>query len=70
MLELLTQTEKDLTIMLIQGQNFNGISYWLSIDRKEYLKIKRSVFKKLKITKAIQILPTIIEDKLFKSHLN
>lgn len=62
MLELLTEEEKEIMLMLIRGQNFNGISEWLGIDYAEYVKIKKSLLKKMGINRITKLLPEIIEN--------
>lgn len=47
MFEALSQDEKELMFLIIQGHNFNGITEWLSIDYSKYLTIKRSLLKKI-----------------------
>ena len=64
MLDLLTDTEKEIMYMLIQGQNFNGISDFIGIDYQEYITLKKSIFKKLHITRIIQILPLLLSNGL------
>lgn len=62
MLSLLTTTEKEVMLLLVQGYNFNGISQYLDIDYSLYIKIKRSLLKKLHITRITQILPLLIKN--------
>lgn len=64
MLDLLTDTEKEIMYMLIQGQNFNGISDFIGIDYQEYITLKKSIFKKLHITRITQILPLLLSNGL------
>lgn len=64
MLEILTEQEKEIATMLMQGQNYRVICEWIGINYKEYLKIKRSIFKKLNIKRVIQILPIAIKNKI------
>lgn len=45
MLDLLTDTEKEIMYMLIQGQNFNGISDFIGIDYQEYITLKNQYLK-------------------------
>ena len=54
---VLTDTEKIIIDMLAYGHNTQSILDWLGIDYAEYKKHKRQVFKKLKITRTIQVLP-------------
>lgn len=56
MFKALSQDEKELMFLIIQGHNFNGITEWLSIDYSEYLTIKRSLLKKLHVKRITQIL--------------
>ena len=64
MLENLTDIEKEIMLLLIQGQNYDGISEYLIIDYSEYKILKKSLFKKLHITKIIQILPLLLQNGL------
>lgn len=61
MLSELTFEEKEIMFMLIQGQNFNEISTYMSIDYKKYKNIKKSLFKKLQITKITEILKVLLQ---------
>ena len=60
MLEKLTDTEKEVMLLLIQGHNFNAISDLLCIDYNLYVSTKKSLFKKLHISRVIQILPLLL----------
>lgn len=60
MLENLTELENNIIQMLIQGHNAKGISDILGIDYIAYIKIKKSILKKLHITKTIQLLLILI----------
>lgn len=62
MLEDLTENEKEIMFLLIQGHNFNGISDFLEIDYPTFIILKKSMFKKLKITRIIQILPLLLKN--------
>ena len=62
MLEDLTENEKEIMFLLIQGHNFNGISDFLEIDYPTFIILKKSIFKKLKITRIIQILPLLLKN--------
>ncbi len=64
MIDKLTEEEKDVMLLLIQGHNFQGVSAFLGIDYLVYIKIKKSIFKKLHITKIIQILPLLLQNGL------
>ncbi len=63
MLEILNEGEKEVAMMLMQGQNANGIMNWLGIDYKEYIKIKKNILKELKIRRITQLLPLAVEEK-------
>lgn len=67
MLEILTEQEKEIATMLMQGQNYRVICEWIGINYKEYLQIKRSIFKKLNIKRVTQILPAAVQEKLIDS---
>ena len=56
MLEDLTENEKEIMFLLIQGHNFNGISDFLEIDYPTFIILKKSIFKKLKISRTTEIL--------------
>lgn len=56
-----TDTEQTVMNMLYLGHNICTISDWLGINHAECIKIKRQIFKKLGITRVIQILPAIIK---------
>ena len=62
MLEDLTENEKEIMFLLIQGHNFNGISDFLEIDYPTFIILKKYMFKKLKITRIIQILPQLLNN--------
>ena len=61
MIDILTEEEKEVMLLLIQGHNFQGVSDFLGIDYLVYINIKKSILKKLKITRIIKILPYLIE---------
>lgn len=56
----LTEQEKEIALMLMQGQNCRTICEWFGIDYKEYVKIKKNIFKKLNIKRVTQLLPLAI----------
>ncbi len=56
----LTDIEKDIMNMLICGHNSPAIIDWYELDIKDFNKIKRNIFKKLKISRTIQILSAAI----------
>lgn len=60
MLEDLTENEKEIMFLLIQGHNFNGISDFLEIDYSTFIIIKKSIFKKLKISRTTEILGLLL----------
>lgn len=62
MIEALTEIEKEVMFLLIQGQNFNGISSWMRIDYSGYIKIKKSIFRKMKIKRSAQLLYALIQN--------
>lgn len=64
MLEDLTENEKEIMFLLIQGHNFNGISQICVIDYSTYVRLRKSLLKKLCIRKITQILPKLIENGL------
>jgi len=60
----LTQIEYEVVSMLIYGHNSRAIIEWLEITNKEFLKIKYTIFRKLKITRTIQLLNVLIEKQI------
>ena len=63
--ELLSDKEKDLMYLLIQGQTLKGILQWMNIDYLSYTKIKKSLLKKMKVKRITQLIAALI-----KSHVN
>ena len=61
MLEDLTENEKEIMFLLIQGHNFNGISDFLEIDYPTFIILKKSIFKKLKISRMTEILGLLLQ---------
>lgn len=61
MLEDLTENEKEIMFLLIQGHNFNGISDFLEIDYPTFIILKKSMFKKLKISRMTEILGLLLQ---------
>lgn len=61
MLEDLTDNEKEIMFLLIQGHNFNGISDFLEIDYPTFIILKKSIFKKLKISRTTEILGLLLQ---------
>lgn len=59
MLETLTPKETEVLYMLIRGQNYRGITDWLGLDYNEYVKLKRSIFKKLNVTRMNELIYVI-----------
>lgn len=64
MLVELTQLEKEIMDMLIQGQNPNGITSWLGISYVEYSKNRKSILKKLNIRRITEIYPHILINQI------
>lgn len=64
MIELLTETEKEMMYMLIRGQNYKGISLWLCIDYSEYVKLKKSILKKMNVKRITQLLLVLINENI------
>ena len=62
MFENLTENEKEIMFLLVQGHNFNGILEFVGIDYPTFIALKKSLFKKLHISRVIQILPLLIKD--------
>ena len=69
MLDTLTSDEKEIMFMLVQGRNFNGISACMCIDYKKYKNIKKSLFKKLHITKITEILKVLLQNGILPMEL-
>ena len=61
MLEDLTENEKEIMFLLAQGHNFNGISDFLEIDYPTFIILKKSIFKKLKISRTTEILGLLLQ---------
>ena len=61
MLEDLTENEKEIMFLLIQGHNFDGISDFLEIDYPTFIILKKSIFKKLKISRTTEILGLLLQ---------
>lgn len=60
MLQTLTDTEKSLLIMIIQGENRYTISEWLEINYYTYNKMKKSLFTKLGVSHTPQFITALI----------
>ena len=65
MLENLTDDEKTVMTMLIQGHNCNIIMEWLGIDYSCYSSIRKKILKKLAVNRTTQLLKIAIENKYF-----
>lgn len=61
MLEDLTENEKKIMFLLAQGHNFNGILDFLEIDYPTFIILKKSIFKKLKISRTTEILGLLLQ---------
>ncbi len=61
MLEDLTENEKEIMFLLIQGHNFDGISDFLEIDYPTFIILKKSLFKKLHISRTTEILGLLLQ---------
>ncbi len=64
MLENLTEEEKEIMYLFAQGRSCAGIMELFSFDYSRYKNIKKSLFKKLHITRIIQILPLLMENDM------
>jgi len=62
----LTEKELEIVNLLIYGHNSNVICEWFGIEKKDFKKIKLKIFKKLKITRTIQLLKIIIDSDNFQ----
>ena len=51
-----TDKERMVIDLLIQGHNLRTITEWTELDYKSLMKIKLSIYKKLKIKRSIQII--------------
>lgn len=67
MLEVLTATELELVFMLAKGQNYKGVADWLGIDYKEYVRLKRAIFKKLNVTRMTELILIVWEEDLIEN---
>ncbi|CCY24407.1 unknown [Brachyspira sp. CAG:484] len=61
MLEDLTENEKEIMFLLVQGHNFNGILDFVGIDYPTFIALKKSLFKKLKISRTTEILGLLLQ---------
>ncbi len=61
MLEDLTENEKKIMFLLVQGHNFNGILDFVGIDYPTFIALKKSLFKKLKISRTTEILGLLLQ---------
>ncbi|MBP3923817.1 hypothetical protein J6E39_01070 [bacterium] len=62
----LTDEERNVMQLLIEGYDARDIIDWLCIDYEQYKKFKNCIFKKLKINRITQILPTALKNGLLK----
>lgn len=62
MLEILTDSEKEVVTLIIQGHNFNGISQHCNMDYNSYNRIKKSVFHKFNINNMNKLLGYLIQN--------
>lgn len=61
MFENLTENEKEIMFLLAQGHNFNGILDFVGIDYPTFIILKKSLFKKLHISRATEILGLLLQ---------
>lgn len=47
--------------LLVQGHNFNGILDFVGIDYPTFIALKKSLFKKLKISRTTEILGLLLQ---------
>ena len=64
MLENLTDDEKTVMTMLIQGHNCNIIMEWLGIDYSYYSSIRKKILKKLAVNRTTELLKIAIDNDL------
>lgn len=69
MLEVLSNDEKEVMFLLIQGHNYKGIEDYMCIDYATYKHIKKSLFSKLKITKTTKILCNLLQQGFLVNEL-
>lgn len=69
MFERLNDRERELLVLLLQGQTFQGISEWLCIDYVSYVKNKRSLLRKLGVKRITELLYRVIENGLLEEYL-
>ena len=67
MFEDLTNKEKAIMEMLIQGAKSSTIIEWFFIDYKSYNSIRKSILKKLGIKRITQLLKIVIENGYFSA---
>jgi DNA-binding CsgD family transcriptional regulator len=61
MLDILTENEKEVVLLIIQGHNFNGITQHCAIDYNSYKKIKKSIFAKLNVNNMNKLLGFLLQ---------
>lgn len=61
MFENLTENEKEIMFLLVQGHNFNGILEFVGIDYPTFISLKKSLFKKLHISRTTEILGLLLQ---------
>lgn len=61
MLEDLTENEREIMFLLAQGHNFSGIIDFVGIDYPTFIILKKSIFKKLKISRTTEILGLLLQ---------
>ncbi|WP_347992820.1 hypothetical protein [uncultured Eubacterium sp.] len=61
MFENLTENEKEIMFLLVQGHNFNGILDFVGIDYPTFIILKKSLFKKLHISRVTEILGLLLQ---------
>ena len=66
MLKVLSNDEKEVIFLLIQGHNYKDI---ICIDYLTYKHIKKSLFAKLKITKFTKILCNLLQQGILVNEL-
>lgn len=67
MLEVLTATELEFVFMLAKGQNYKGVADWLGIDYKEYVRLKRAIFKKLNVSRMTELILIVWKEDLIEN---
>ena len=62
MLDILSEKERNLLDLIIQGENYYSMLEWLGVDYNTYVSIKRTLLKKLGVRRITELLFVILKD--------